>query len=62
MEIIERLKDIFGLSLIKTEDVNLTLGAIIALILAFIITSYFLKLVRKFITRNLPPEDKNKFV
>lgn len=62
MEIIEKLKDIFGLSLIKTDDVNLTLGAIIALILAFIITSYFLKLVRKFITRNLPPEDKNKFV
>lgn len=62
MEIIERLKDIFGLSLIKTEDVNLTLGAIIALILAFILTSYFLKFVRKFITRNLPPEDKNKFV
>lgn len=62
MEIIERLKDIFGLSLIKTEDVNLTLGAIIALILAFILTSYFLKFARKFITRNLPPEDKNKFV
>lgn len=62
MEIFEKLKDIFGLSLIKTDDVNLTLGAIIALILAFIITSYFLKFVRKFITRNLPPEDKNKFV
>jgi small-conductance mechanosensitive channel len=62
MEIIEKIKDIFGLSLIKTEDVNLTLGAVIALILAFILTSYFLKFVRKFITRNLPLEDKNKFV
>ncbi|GGD16117.1 MULTISPECIES: mechanosensitive ion channel family protein [Flavobacterium] len=62
MEIIEKLKDILGLSLIKTEDVNLTLGAIIALIVAFLITSYLLKFIRKVITRNLPDEDKNKFV
>jgi len=57
MEIIEKLKDILGLSLIKTEDVNLTLGAIIALIVAFLITSYLLKFIRKVITRNLPDED-----
>ena len=62
MEIIDQIKELFGFSLIKTEDINITLGAIIALIIAFLITSYVLKIVRKVVTRKLPQEDKNKFV
>uniref|UniRef100_UPI00404A5E90 mechanosensitive ion channel family protein n=1 Tax=Flavobacterium sp. TaxID=239 RepID=UPI00404A5E90 len=62
MEILKTLKEIFHLSLIKTDNVNFTLGALAALILAFLVTSFLLKTVRKFVTRKLPPEDKNKFV
>lgn len=62
MEIIHKLIDIFGLSLIKTKDINLTVGAVVALVVAFIITSFVLKFFRKFATRNLPLTDKNKFV
>lgn len=62
MEIFKFLEDIFHISLIKTESVNFTFGALIALIVAFLVTSFILKYIRKFITRNLPSEDKNKFV
>ena len=62
MSFIDEIKDLFGLSLIKTEHINFTLGALLAVILAFIITSFLLKLIRKLVTRNLPIEDKNKFI
>ncbi|MGO4905977.1 mechanosensitive ion channel family protein [Flavobacterium sp. W20_MBD1_R3] len=62
MEIINKIIDLFGLSLIKTKDVNLTVGAVIALVIAFIATGYVLKFIRKVITRNIPIEDQNKFI
>lgn len=62
IEIINNIKEIFGLSLIKTKDVNFTLGALLAIILAFVVSSFILKLIRKLVTRNLPIEDKNKFI
>lgn len=62
MEIIEKIKDIFGLSLIKTDDINFTFGALIALITVFVITGFILKMIRRFVTNQIPDEDKNKFV
>ncbi len=62
MEIIDKIIDVFGLSLIRTKEVNLTLGAVFALVLAFFITGIVLKFIRRFVTRKLPAEDKNKFV
>ena len=62
MEIIDKIIDLFGLSLIKTKDINLTVGAVIALVIAFIATGYVLKFIRKVITRNIPLEDQNKFI
>lgn len=62
MEILDQLKDIFGFSLIKTEDINITFGAIIAVILAFMLTTFVLRFLRKILTRKLPDEDKNKFI
>lgn len=62
MELLNKIKEIFGFSLIKTEDVHLTLGTVLALVLAFIATSLVLKFIRKIATRKLPLEDKNKFV
>jgi small-conductance mechanosensitive channel len=62
MEIIEQVKEVLGFSLIKTDDINITLGAIIALIIAFLLTSYVLNVIRKVVTRKLPEDDKNKFV
>jgi small-conductance mechanosensitive channel len=62
MDFIDQIKHILGLSLIKTEDINVTIGALIAVVLAFFVSSLVLKVIRKLITRNLPPEDTNKFI
>lgn len=62
MEVLQLISDLFHLSLVKTESVNFTLGALISLILAFFVTSFLLRIVRKFVTKSLPDEDKNKFV
>ncbi|WP_432670028.1 mechanosensitive ion channel family protein [Flavobacterium sp. SM2513] len=62
MELFEQLKETLGLSLIKTEDINVTIGALIAVVLAFFVTSFALKWIRKLITRNLPVDDTNKFI
>jgi len=62
MEFIEKLKDILGLSLIKTDEVNITLGALIAVVLAFLFSSFILRMIRNLVTRKLPIEDKNKFI
>jgi small-conductance mechanosensitive channel len=62
MDFIDQIKHILGLSLIKTEDINVTIGALIAVVLAFFVSSLVLKVIRKLITRNLPLEDTNKFI
>ncbi|MFN4198555.1 MAG: mechanosensitive ion channel family protein [Flavobacterium sp.] len=62
MELLEKFKELFGFSLIKTEEINLTLGAVIALVVALIVTTYVLRMFRNVVTRKLPIEDKNKFV
>ena len=62
MELLNQIKDILGLSIIKTEHVTITLGALIAVILAFLVSSFVLRMIRKLVTRNLPIDDKNKFI
>lgn len=62
MEIFDQIKDIFGFSLIKTEEINITFGSIIAVVLAFMLTTFVLRFLRKILTRKLPDEDKNKFI
>ena len=62
MEIFNKLKEILGLSIVKTDAVNVTLGAMIAVIVAFLVTSFILKMIRNLVTINLPIEDKNKFL
>jgi small-conductance mechanosensitive channel len=61
-EIWDVLVEIIGFPIINTKDIQFTVGAFVALIFAFIITTYVLRLFRKIITHNLPEEDKNKFV
>lgn len=62
MEIIHDIIEFFSFSLIKTKDINLTVGAVVALVIAFLVTSFVLKMIRKIVTRKLPIEDKNKFI
>lgn len=45
-----------------SEDVHITVKSILVVIVVLFATSIFLKLIRKFITRKLPENDKAKFV
>lgn len=62
MDFFETVEEIFSFSLIKTDSINFTFGALVALFIAFLVTSLVLKFVRKVITKQLPEDDKNKFV
>jgi len=62
MELLDYLERIIGFSIIKTEKINFTLGALLAILLSFVITTIVLTFIRKVITKRLPEEDKNKFV
>ena len=57
----ERLKEFFNYTFSFGETIHISVKAILMVILAFILTSFLLKLLRKVITRKLPQEDKLKF-
>jgi small-conductance mechanosensitive channel len=62
MEVINQIKEFLGLSLIQSNNINITIGALIAVVFAFWFTSFLLRMIRKFVTRKLPVEDTNKFI
>lgn len=45
-----------------SDDVHISIKAILVVILALIVTSLLLKLIRKIVTRKIPNEDKVKFI
>ncbi|MBT8294956.1 MAG: mechanosensitive ion channel [Gramella sp.] len=47
---------------ISGEDIKITVGLVVLIILAFLITSIVLRIVRSFITSKLMEEDKMKFI
>ncbi|MCP9198359.1 mechanosensitive ion channel [Gramella sp. GC03-9] len=59
------IKDIwqFGFKIpIGGEEVNLSVGMVILVVLAFVLTSIILRVIRSFITSKLVEEDKLKFI
>ncbi len=58
----EKIKEILNYTFSFGEKIQITVLAVLVLILALIITTFLLKVLRKFITRKLPDNDKIKFV
>lgn len=59
------IKDIwqFGFNIpIGGQEVNLSVGMVVLVILAFVVTSVLLRIIRSFITSKLMEEDKLKFI
>lgn len=44
------------------KSVDITIGLMLLLTLSFVVTSFFLKWIRRFFTRNMEAEDKLKFI
>ena len=55
------LKDFLNYSLPITEDIHIEVKTILFVIIVFIITGLFLKLIKKIVNRKLDEEDKGKF-
>lgn len=60
--IVEEAKSILDYSLTFSKEISITVKGLLFVIIALILTSFLLKLVRRFITRKMPDNDKVKFV
>ena len=56
-----KLKDFLNYSLPISEDIHIDVKTILFVIIVFIITGLFLKLIKKIVNRKLDEEDKGKF-
>jgi len=64
----ERLQDIFTAikdfllyKIYDSGDINISIGRLLTIIIAIIVVTYALRLIRRLVTAKLPEEDKNKF-
>lgn len=57
----EKINEILNYAYDFSDDVQISVKAVLVLIFAFIITNYFLKLIRKITNKRLQEEDKGKF-
>ncbi|WP_257666266.1 mechanosensitive ion channel family protein [Parapedobacter tibetensis] len=62
MEILDKIQQIFQFTLVKTEDINFTVGALLTLVASFIITAFLLRIIRKAITKKISLQDRGKFI
>jgi small-conductance mechanosensitive channel len=57
----ERINEILNYSFQISDKIQISIKAILVLIVAFLVTSLFLKLIRKLINRRFEEEDRGKF-
>ncbi|WP_397446987.1 mechanosensitive ion channel family protein [Polaribacter sp. R77954] len=60
--IVEEATSILDYTFVFSKEISLTVKGLIFIVLALIVTSFVLKLSRRFITRNMPENNKQKFV
>lgn len=60
--IVEEANSMLDYTFQFSKDINISLKGVIFVVIALFITSYLLKLVRRFITRKMPENNKVKFV
>lgn len=62
IEIKNRILDILNYTFHFSESIKISVKGILILIISLIFASYFLKILRRLITRKLPEQDKVKFI
>jgi small-conductance mechanosensitive channel len=58
----EKITDFLNYSFKFSDEVQITIKTILVVIIVLFVTSFLLKLLRRVLTRKLPPQDKAKFV
>ena len=61
-DLYEFLKGVFNFKLIDTDKIDFTIGTILVLVISLVLTSVTLRLIRVFLTRKLPLQEKYKFI
>ena len=61
-DILRSIREILSYNIFDSENINITVGTLLTVIIALIIATYVLKLVHKLVTAKLPEADQNKFV
>jgi len=56
------IKGFLSFRVIDTEDIHISIGTLLSIVIVIFLVSFLLKLIHKFVTKKLPEEDKNKFV
>ncbi len=60
--IVEETTSILDYKFVFSQEIGITVRGLIFVVVALIVTSYVLQLIRRFITRKMPQNDKQKFV
>jgi small-conductance mechanosensitive channel len=60
--IVEETTSILDYKFIFSEEISITVKGLLFVVIALVVTSFVLKLFRRFITRKMPINDKQKFV
>jgi small-conductance mechanosensitive channel len=58
----EEMNSILDYKLTFTEEISISFQGLLFVVLALIVTAFVLKLVRRFVTRNMPENNKVKFI
>ena len=61
-DILGTVRNFLSYKIFESENIDITVGTLMAVIVAVILATYLLKLIHKLVTAKLPEEDKNKFV
>lgn len=61
-DVVETTESILNYKFVFSEEISITLKGLLFIAVALIITSIILKLIRRFLTRKMPANDKQKFV
>lgn len=60
--IVEEANSILDYTIVFSEKISITVQGVFMIIIALLITSIVLKFIRRFLTRKLPNNDKQKFI
>ncbi|QNM85894.1 mechanosensitive ion channel [Polaribacter pectinis] len=60
--IVEEANSILDYTFVFSKEISITVKGLLFVAVALILTAFILKLVRRFITRNMPANDKYKFI
>lgn len=60
--IVEETTSILDYTFVFSKEISITIKGLLFVAIALVITSFVLKLFRKFVTRKMPENDKQKFV